>query len=95
MADRKEEIFEMPLLHQALLHRQRLARFGCKSLRQSSTAATTAPAREFTYFGNLEVKGNVGIVRLDGPNKMNTISRGMQAEVFISNLPSFSSCSYT
>ena len=36
--------------------------------------------RQFKYFDNLEVKDNVAIVRINGPNKMNTISQDVQAE---------------
>jgi enoyl-CoA hydratase/long-chain 3-hydroxyacyl-CoA dehydrogenase len=38
------------------------------------------PGRDFTYFDNLEVKDGVGIVRLNGPKAMNTISAGMQGD---------------
>eukprot|EP01031_Cornospumella_fuschlensis_P036568 gene36568-44359_t len=40
----------------------------------------STPAREFQYFDNFEVKDGVAIVRLNGPEKMNTISQGMQAD---------------
>jgi hypothetical protein len=42
--------------------------------------------RAFTYFDNFEIKNNVGIIRINGPNKMNTISKGMQTEVLYSNI---------
>lgn len=51
------------------------------SSRKSSTVTPTATViRQFTYFDDLEVKGNVAVIRLNGPGKMNTISMGMQAE---------------
>lgn len=40
----------------------------------------STPARSFKYFENLEIKDGVAIVRLNGPEKMNTISTGMQSE---------------
>ncbi|RYG69258.1 hypothetical protein EON64_03150, partial [archaeon] len=43
-------------------------------------ANSSTPAREFQYFDNFEVKDGVAIVRLNGPEKMNTISKGMQAD---------------
>lgn len=51
-----------------------------KSLRCFSTEATSTVNRDFVYFDNLEVKDGVAIVRFNGPNKMNTISAGMQQE---------------
>jgi len=36
--------------------------------------------REFVYFDNVEVKDGVAVVRFNGPEKMNTISMGMQKE---------------
>ena len=37
--------------------------------------------RDFTYFDNFEcTEDGIAIIRLNGPNKMNTISIGMQAE---------------
>ena len=36
--------------------------------------------REFVYFDNVEVKDGVAVIRFNGPDKMNTISMGMQKE---------------
>ena len=45
----------------------------------SQVRTFAAPAgRKFEYFEDVEVKDNVAIVRINGPNKMNTISEGMQ-----------------
>jgi len=51
----------------------------------TASMATSAPAaaakRDYEYFDNFELaEGGVAIVRINGPNKMNTISAGMQAE---------------
>jgi enoyl-CoA hydratase / long-chain 3-hydroxyacyl-CoA dehydrogenase len=40
-----------------------------------------AAGRSFRYFDNFEVKDGVAIVRLNGPDKMNTINQGMQGEM--------------
>ena len=45
--------------------------------KKRSFSAEAASSRQFTYFDNFEVKDGVGIVRFNGPNKMNTISIGM------------------
>lgn len=58
----------------------KLARQRSRSLLQRRPLSTT-PKRDFIYFENLEVKNNIGIVRLNSPNKMNTISNEMQMEV--------------
>jgi len=47
---------------------------------QSQSFAAAAEPRKYTYFENFEVKDGVGIVRINGPNKMNTISMGMQQD---------------
>ena len=63
-----------------------LLRLASKPRHSSTTAAaaktsTTVAKRDFEYFENFEMAdGGVAIVRLNGPNKMNTISAGMQAE---------------
>ena len=50
--------------------------------RAPAVRSFAAPAgRMFEYFEDVEVKENVAIVRLNGPNKMNTINEGMQADV--------------
>jgi enoyl-CoA hydratase/long-chain 3-hydroxyacyl-CoA dehydrogenase len=45
-----------------------------------TTATPAAPKRDFEYFDNLEVKNGVAILRFNGPGKMNTLSKGFQAE---------------
>ena len=47
---------------------------------KASNRFSTLPGRDYVYFDNLEIKDNIAIVRLNGPNKMNTISIGMQAD---------------
>ena len=37
--------------------------------------------RDFKYFDNLEINDGVAVIRLNGPNKMNTISQGLQDEI--------------
>ena len=32
----------------------------------------------YKYFGEVEVKQSVAVIRLDGPGKMNTLNEGMQ-----------------
>ncbi len=46
----------------------------------ATSSAGAAAARQFTYFDNFEVKDGIAIIRFNGPNKMNTISAGMQAD---------------
>lgn len=46
----------------------------------ASETAKPADGRLFTYFDNPEVKDGIAIIRFNGPNKMNTISDGMQKE---------------
>ena len=55
-----------------------LVQVKCAPKRYASTTS-----RQFTYFDNLEVKDGVAIVRFNGPNKMNTISKGLQGEAEI------------
>ena len=45
-----------------------------------STAAPAASAERGTYFGPFEVRDGVAIIRIDGPEKMNTLSDGALAE---------------
>ena len=47
----------------------------------SLNSFSTNEKRQFTYFDNFEVKDGVGIIRLNGPNKMNTLSGEMQVDV--------------
>jgi enoyl-CoA hydratase / long-chain 3-hydroxyacyl-CoA dehydrogenase len=49
--------------------------------RSSSCRARWLSTRQFKYFDNFEVKDDVAIIRLNGPNKMNTLSEGMTTEV--------------
>lgn len=46
-------------------------------LRKSSQQATS---RTYKYFDDVEIKNGVAVVRLNSPNKMNTISQGLQAD---------------
>jgi hypothetical protein len=42
---------------------------------------STSIAREFTYFDNFSiVEGGIAMIRFNGPEKMNTVSTGMQKE---------------
>jgi enoyl-CoA hydratase/carnithine racemase len=41
---------------------------------------SSAGSRDYKYFDNFTIVDSVGIVRLNGPDKMNTISMGMQKE---------------
>ena len=43
--------------------------------------AQPVAGREFTYFDNLEIKDGIALIRFNGPNKMNTLSAGMQSDV--------------
>lgn len=46
----------------------------------TSSLSTTSVSREYKYFDNFEIKDGVAIVRFNGPDKMNTISMGLQEE---------------
>lgn len=54
-----------------------LSHFSTSPVAPSASAAT----RQFTYFDNFEVKDGVALIRLNGPNKMNTLSEGMTSDV--------------
>lgn len=51
-----------------------------KKARNFSSCAFSTVTRQYQYFENVEIKNNIGIIRINGPNKMNTISLGMQLE---------------
>lgn len=58
-----------------------LRRAEFRSFSKAATPVLTPKAgREFVYFDNVEVKDSVALIRFNGPDKMNTISMGMQKE---------------
>lgn len=54
--------------------------FSARSFGASSSAPSPKTGRDFIYFDNVEVQDGVAVIRLNGPDKMNTISMGMQKE---------------
>ncbi len=46
----------------------------------TAAAAGATATRDYKYFDNLEIKDGIALVRFNGPNKMNTISAGMQED---------------
>jgi len=48
--------------------------------RKLTTFSLSTAERKYKYFDNFEVKEGVAIIRLNGPEKMNTISMGLQEE---------------
>jgi enoyl-CoA hydratase/long-chain 3-hydroxyacyl-CoA dehydrogenase len=62
---------------------QLLRRYQKTSVSAFSTSETTTSTdknRQYEYFDNVEIKNGVAIIRFNGPAKMNTLSKGMQAE---------------
>jgi hypothetical protein len=48
--------------------------------RALSTTPAALAGREYVYFENFELKDGIAVIRFNGPEKMNTISLGMQKE---------------
>lgn len=47
---------------------------------RQNVKAMSSTERQYKYFDNFEIKEGVAIVRLNGPERMNTISMGLQEE---------------
>eukprot|EP01041_Mallomonas_annulata_P005308 gene5308-10618_t len=46
----------------------------------AETSTSGAIARQYIYYDNIEIIDGVAVLRLNGPGKMNTISKGLQEE---------------
>lgn len=56
------------------------SRVALRSVASLQCRRALSSVRTFEYFDNFEVKDGVAVVRFNSPNKMNTISMGMQGE---------------
>lgn len=63
-----------------MLSRVLRSKYIAQAPRLMSTIPAPLPGRNFTYFDNLEIKDGVAVVRFNGPEKMNTLSAGMQKD---------------
>jgi len=68
---------------QASANRRIVKRVIAQTYVRAALSTEATPARRFQYFDDFEIKNGVGIVRFNGPQKMNTLSKGFQEEAEI------------